>query len=86
MPGPIFVNKVRSQQGQEPIQVEHLSVSFLLGKLLALLTSIWLIWEKHSSLAIKLVNCDRKKDYDVDTCGQCHKTFYGHKLRLFIIS
>jgi hypothetical protein len=28
----------------------------------------------------------KKKFYNVATCGQCFKTFYGRKLRLFLLS
>ncbi len=27
-----------------------------------------------------------KKFYNIDACGQCYKTFYGHKIRIFVIS
>jgi hypothetical protein len=41
---------------------------------------------KCSSLLQKGITYGCKKFYNMDTRGQCHKTTYGHKLRLFIIS
>ncbi len=40
--------------------------------------------KKHSSLLQTLVNYSRKKLYNVDTRGQCYKTFYYRKLRIFV--
>jgi hypothetical protein len=43
--------------------------------------------DKRSSLFWSQRQTRRRKGfYESDTCGQCYKTFYGRKLRLFIIS
>jgi hypothetical protein len=41
---------------------------------------------KHSSVIGPFENYGRKKFYNTSLCGQCYKTFYCRKLRLFIIS
>ncbi len=41
---------------------------------------------KYYSLLRKVVNYDHKKVYNIETKGQCYKTFYGHDLRIFVIS
>jgi len=46
-----------------------------------------LVRYKHSSLLVRIVSeGDEKSFNDTDTCDQCYITFYGRKLRLFIIS
>jgi hypothetical protein len=41
--------------------------------------------DKHSSLFV-LNAMEAKKNFDIDTWGQSYKTFYGHNLRIFIMS
>ncbi len=41
---------------------------------------------KHSRLLRKIVNYGRKKFYNIDTRGQCYKTFSVRDLRIFILS
>jgi hypothetical protein len=42
--------------------------------------------DKHSSLLPIFVNYGRKKFYNIETWGECYKTFYSRNLRIFVIS
>ncbi len=73
----------------EPTQLEHLpDASSFLGKLLVLQANFRLDWKviakyKCSSLIGLGVSYEWKKFYNIDTYGQCYKTFYGCKLMPF---
>jgi hypothetical protein len=72
-------------------KLERRSDASFLGKLLVLPANVRLDWKviarcKHSILFGLVVSSKGKKFYEIDTWGQCYKTFYSCKLQLFVIS
>jgi hypothetical protein len=72
----------------EQTQLEDLSDASFLGKLLVLPPNVRLDWKviaryKHSSLVV----CkEEKKFYNIDTWGQCYKTFLSVIYGFFVKS
>ncbi len=67
----------------------YLTGAALQGRLLSLPANIRTEWKSMAwayALAYLAVGDKNKTFCKISTCGQCYKTFYGHKLRLFIKS
>ncbi len=45
-----------------------------------------LVRDQHNSLLRKFGKYSSRKFYNIGPLGQCYKSFYGRKLRLFVIS
>jgi hypothetical protein len=73
----------------EPTQLEHLSDTSFLGKLLVFLANVRLDWKviasyEHSSLFCLDISDKGKKVYIIDSKCQCYKTFCGRNLQMFV--
>ncbi len=75
----------------EQTQLKDLSDASFLGKLLVLPANVRLDLKviaryKHSSLFCLFVSNEEKKFDNIETMGQCYKTFFVRNLQTFVIS